>query len=90
MFGTLRLLRPLLGGLLPADDTELDVVSTALAVPAPEPDRARLIALIANPPRSIPPNVATRSIILDGRQNPSPPAQSTTPPSHASSAARPA
>ena len=70
VFETMRQLRRFIAGLVPADDTELNVLSISLAVTEPEQYRARLLALIADQARSIQQNFATRSIIIDGLQNP--------------------
>ena len=70
VFEAMRQLRRFIGGLAPADDTELTVLSISLAVTEPEQYRARLLALIADQARAIQQNFATRAIIIDGLQNP--------------------
>jgi hypothetical protein len=70
VFETMRQLRRFVGGLALADDTELNVISISLAVTEPEQYRSRLLALIADQARAIQQNFATRSIIIDGLQNP--------------------
>jgi len=70
VFEAMRQLRRFIGGIVPADDTDLNVVSISLAVIEPEQYRSRLLALIADQARAIQQNFTTRAIIIDGLQNP--------------------
>lgn len=70
IFESLRQLRRFVTTLAPAPDTELTLVSISLAVNEPEQYRPRLLQLIAEQTRNIQQSFGTRSLIIDGLQNP--------------------
>jgi hypothetical protein len=70
VFESLRQLRRFIGTLAPGADSELSLVSISLAVNEPEQYRPRLLQLISEQARTIQQSFGTRSLIIDGLQNP--------------------